>query len=185
MKAAYLALVALLVGSTAVAASSVAGYGSLAYITYHIINTNEGNITIVPANINLGNLTPGEKGNVTVNASVTLSKTDNYTIMLLHLEKLKKDFSEFKAIINIGNKTITIDLDHPFAVLQLSNGTYQVHITIVYQVSQNPSGDLNVNNEPLLIIHPGVVHKDDHHEHHGHHHDNGNDDQGDDDRGDG
>lgn len=185
VRALHLVLIALLVGSSAVAGAAASGYGPLAYITYHIINTNEGNITIIPTNVDLGNLTPGAKGNITVNATFTLSKTGSYTIMLLHVEKLRKAFSEFKVLITLGNRTIELNLNHPYRVLHLENGTYQVHVTIIYQVSQNPKGDLNVSNEPLLIIHPGAVHKDHHNkDHHKHDHkakdDNGDDDENED-----
>ncbi|QKR00325.1 hypothetical protein GWK48_08000 [Metallosphaera tengchongensis] len=175
MKSSILALIALVALGSGIAASSVAGFGPLAYISYHIITAQEqnANITIIPANINLGNLTPGMKGNVTVNATITLSKSDNYTVMLLHVEKLRKAFSEFKVMISLGNETFNVSLDKPYHVLYLQNGTYHVYVTIFYKVSNNPKGDLNVNNEPLLIIHPGIAH-----DHHDHDHDNGNHDNG-------
>ncbi|MEM0175155.1 MAG: hypothetical protein QXK17_06510 [Metallosphaera sp.] len=152
MKPIYLALIALLIGS-GVAASSVTGFGPIAFISYHIIST-QNNITIIPANVNLGNLTPGMKGNVTVNATIVITKTDNYTIMLLHVEKLKKDFSKFVVEIMMEGQTFNLSEEHPSKVLQIQNGTYDVMITIYYKVSLNPKGDLNVSNEPLLIIHP-------------------------------
>ncbi|AWS00557.1 hypothetical protein [Metallosphaera hakonensis] len=185
MKPIYLGLIALALLGSGVAVSSVAGFGPIAYISYHIISNQNENITIIPANIDLGNLTPGMKGNVSVNSTITLSKTDNYTIMLLHVEKLRKDFSKFVIEITINNETFNVSLDHPRHVVQLENGTYHVELTIFYKVSLHPKGDLTVNNEPLLIIHPGIY--KDHGDHdHGDlgHHGKGNDNQGQDDQGD-
>ncbi|BCS92671.1 hypothetical protein L3N51_02079 [Metallosphaera sp. J1] len=173
MKPLYIGLIALALLGSGVAASSVAGFGPIAYITYHIIsNQGNENITIIPANINLGNLTPGMKGNVTTNATITLTKSDNYTVMLLHVEKLKKDFSRFVVEITIDNQTFNVSEHHPYHVIQLQNGTYQVVIKIFYTVSMNPKGDLNVSNEPLLIIHPGIM--KDHGDHDHGDHGNGN-----------
>lgn len=179
MKPLYIGLIALALLGSGVAASSVAGFGPIAYITYHIIsNQGNENITILPANIDLGNLTPGMKGNVTANATITLSKADNYTIMLLHVEKLKKDFSSFVVEITIDNQTFNVSEDNPYHVIQLQNGTYQVIIKIFYTVSMNPKGDLNVSNEPLLIIHPGIVKDNGDHGHGNHDHgDHGNGNQ--------
>lgn len=118
------------------------------------------------------------KGNVTANATITLSKADNYTIMLLHVEKLKKDFSSFVVEITIDNQTFNVSEDNPYHVIQLQNGTYQVIIKIFYTVSMNPKGDLNVSNEPLLIIHPGIVKDNGDHGHGNHDHgDHGNGNQ--------
>ncbi|MEM3271476.1 MAG: hypothetical protein QW157_06550, partial [Metallosphaera sp.] len=83
-----------------------------------------------------------------------ITKTDNYTIMLLHVEKLKKDFSKFVVEIMMEGQTFNLSEEHPSKVLQIQNGTYDIMITIYYKVSLNPKGDLNVSNEPLLIIHP-------------------------------
>ncbi|TRM83492.1 hypothetical protein DJ526_12490, partial [Sulfolobus sp. A20-N-G8] len=71
------------------------------------------------------------------------------------LKKLQKDFSEFIVKLSINNTTnITLTPENSTAELNLTKGVYTVLIDITFQVSQNPQGDLNVMQEPLLIIHP-------------------------------
>lgn len=153
MKALIIGLIAMVAIATGIFIAGVSGYGPLAYISYHVV-TNSTTTQIIPAYINLGNITPGEKGSVTANATIKLSDNGTYVIQLLHVEKLKKVFSEFNVSITIGNKTIMLSLSNPKVELNLTSGEYEVHITIYYMVSQHPKGDLTVNNEPLLIIHP-------------------------------
>ncbi|MEJ2776000.1 hypothetical protein WIW90_07220 [Sulfolobaceae archaeon RB850M] len=143
--------------ATGVFVAGMHGYGPLAYISYHITASNS-SAEIIPAYINLGNLTAGEKGNVTANATIVISSNGTYEIKLLHIEKLSKVFSYFNVTIEIDGKTILLNLDNDKAYLNLTSGKYTIIITISYQVSNHPKGDLNVNQEPLLIIHP--VHKD-------------------------
>lgn len=161
MKALLIGLIAMVAIAAGVFAAGVDGYGPLAYISYHVQASNSSSAEIIPAYINLGNLTPGMKGTVTVNSTVTLTKNGTYEISLLHAEKLSKVFSEFNVTITIGNKTITLNLSNDDAYLNLSSGKYNVHIQISYQVSSHPHGDLDVKNEPLLIIHPAHDHLDD------------------------
>ncbi|QPG50280.1 hypothetical protein HFC64_11145 [Saccharolobus solfataricus] len=155
MKTSILALT--LVGAflAGLATAGVAGYGPLAYISYHImVSQQKGQAQVIPAYINLGNLTAGEKGNITATAAINISTNGTYTIDLLHADKLQKIFSNFTVELKINNYTIILTLENDSAHVSLVNGSYNVSILIIYQVSQHPSGDLNVNNEPLLIIHP-------------------------------
>ncbi|BDC17651.1 hypothetical protein [Acidianus sp. HS-5] len=146
-----LALVAISSLGAGIGIAGVMGYGPLAYISYHIQTQTQ---QVIPAHINLGNLTAGESSNVTANATVTVRSNGTYEIKLLHGEKLQKAFSEFEVKITIGNTTLMLTPKNDTASVNLTKGTYVVFIEIIYQVSQHPKGDLNVLNEPLLIIHP-------------------------------
>lgn len=161
MKSSLIALIAAASFIAGMAAAGVIGYGPLAYISYHIISSTQkaGEVQIIPAYINLGNLTAGENGSVTALAALILNISsnntyNNYTVKLLHSDKLQKDFSMFIVELKIGNNTVILTPENNSAQITLANGYYNVSILIIFQVSQNPQGDLNVYNEPLLIIHP-------------------------------
>jgi len=154
MKALLIGLIAMVAIAGGVFAAGMAGYGPIAYISYHVQSSNSSSAEIIPAYINLGNLTPGMKGNTTANASISLHNNGTYEIQLLHEEKLSKVFSEFNVTITIGNKTVMLTLSNNDAYLNLTAGNYTVYIKIFYQVSAHPHGDLDAKNEPLLIIHP-------------------------------
>jgi hypothetical protein len=145
--------IALLTAVGGATAAMAAGFGPLAYISYNIQGANEGQGQIIPTHINLGNLTPGSSGTVTANATVTISKSGNYTFKLLHQEKLEKVFKTFDVNITIGSKTVLLSLEHDEATVSLQNGTYTVFITIHYVVSKTPKSE-HVSNEPLIVFHP-------------------------------
>ena len=161
MKALLIGLIAMVAIATAVFAAGMEGYGPIAYISYHVIYTNSTSVEIVPAYINLGNLTPGMKGNASATATIIFHKSGEYEIKLLHEDKLSDVFSEFNVTITIGNKTITLSLSNDEASFNITAGKYTVYIKIFYQVSTHPEGDLNVKQEPLLIIHPHGDHDED------------------------
>lgn len=154
MKALLIGLIAMVAIAAGVFAAGLKGYGPIAYISYHVKSSNSSSAEIIPAYINLGNLTPGMKGNASANALIVLYKNGTYEIKLLHEDKLSDVFSTFNVTVTIGNKTVVLSLSNDEAVLNLTPGNYTVYIKIFYQVSNNPEGDLNVNHEPLLIIHP-------------------------------
>ncbi|BCU69434.1 hypothetical protein [Stygiolobus caldivivus] len=161
-----LLLIGLSIGATGVMVAGMHGYGPLAYISYNVINTSNDNSTeIIPAYLNLGNITPGQTGTVSSNATVIISSNGTYEIKLLHVEKLSKVFSSFNVTITIGNTTVTFNLYHHDQDLNLTSGKYLVLIVIHYTVSTHPHGDLSVNNEPLLILHPHGDHKGHTHSH--------------------
>ncbi|ADX86199.1 hypothetical protein [Saccharolobus islandicus] len=122
--------------------------GSLGTISYNVTSPT---IQTTLASFNLGNLTAGQKGTLTENATLTVSANGTYTI------KLKEDvlgdvFSEFNVTIHIANYTFTLSLhgtEH--YTLYLSKGTYTVNIKISYVVSQNPEAK-SVSNIPFLIV---------------------------------
>ncbi|BFH72702.1 hypothetical protein SJAV_06460 [Sulfurisphaera javensis] len=153
MKALVLGLIAMVAIATGIFIAGVEGYGPIAYISYHVQVSNS-TAEIIPAYINLGNLSSGMKGNVTVNATIVISNNGTYVIQLLHSEKLSKVFSEFNVTIEIANKTLLLNLEQTKVNVNLTAGKYIVYIKIFYEVSNHPRGDLNVNKEPLLIIHP-------------------------------
>jgi len=157
MKALLIGLIAMVAIAAGVFAAGIAGYGPISYISYHVQASNSSNQSsaeIIPAYINLGNLTPGMQGTITANASISLNNNGTYEISLEHQDKLSKVFSEFNVTITIGNKTVILTLSNDNAYLNLSTGNYNIYIKISYQVSNQPHGDLSVTNEPLLTIHP-------------------------------
>ncbi len=139
-----------LVGASVGALASM-GYGPFAYISYSV--SGQQGTEIIPVHFDLGNLTAGQQGNVTGNATITIMQTGNYTIKLLHVEKLEKVFSYFNVTLKINNNTYLVNLEKSSTNLTLNNGTYQVEITIFYKVSLNPKAE-DIKNEPLLVIHP-------------------------------
>ncbi|QIW25087.1 hypothetical protein EWF20_13715 [Sulfolobus sp. S-194] len=153
MKALLIGLIAMVAIATGIFIAGVNGYGPIAYISYHVQVSNSTS-QIIPAYINLGNITPGEKGNITSNATIIISSNGTYVIKLLHSEKLSKVFSEFNITIKIGNETLLLNLHQTEVTVNLTSGKYIVYIKIFYQVSEHPKGDLDVIKEPLLIIHP-------------------------------
>jgi len=166
MKTTLLGIALLLLGAGAGAtAAGVMGYGPLAYISFHILSASEQQVTIIPTYLNLGNLSAGQKGNYTTNATITLTHSGNYSINLLHSELFDNLFSSFTIIVYIGDNQVVLSPEglHS-AVFYLSNGTYNINIVLYYQVAQQPQGPSNVTNLPFLILHPVG---------HGHDHDNG------------
>jgi 2,5-dioxopentanoate dehydrogenase len=158
MKTSLLALVAISTFAVGIAVAGVSGYGPLAYISYHIITQQQqsqgGQTQVIPAYINLGNITPDESGNATAKASVNISSSGYYTIELEHSDQLQEDFSKFVVYVNIDNYSIALSPENDTAHVYLAKGFYNVTILVVYQVAQNPQGDLTVIQEPLLVIHP-------------------------------
>lgn len=125
--------------------------------TYHIITQQQsqgGQTQVIPAYINLVNIAPNESGNATAKASVNISSSGYYTIELEHSDQLQEDFSKFVVYVNIDNYSIALSLENDTANVYLAKGFYNVTILVVYQVAQNPQGDLTVIQEPLLVIHP-------------------------------
>lgn len=140
-----------------VATAGFLGYGPLAFISYHILMPT--NVTVIPAYINLGNLTPGSSGTITAKAEVSIGMNGTYTVELIHEDELSHVFSVFNVTVTIGNETVTLNLDHDETHVYLIAGTYDVTITINYVVKQLPKPPYIVNNQPFLVIHPKDFHK--------------------------
>ncbi|MEM3802293.1 MAG: hypothetical protein QXR34_07385 [Saccharolobus sp.] len=124
--------------------------GVLANISYTVISP-QASIQTIPVSFNLGNLTAGQKGSLSENATITISTNGTYTIKLVE-DSLDGVFSEFNVTIHIANYTFTLKLHgkHVYS-LYLNKGTYVVNINISYVVSQNPASK-SVSNAPFLII---------------------------------
>lgn len=149
-----LSLIAGLMGGIAVA--GVAGFGPLAYISYHIMAPQaQQGAMIIPAYINLGNLTPSQAGVVKASATLDLKTNGTFKVILLHREKFSKVFSNFTVVLQFSNnKTVVLSLTQTMENITLSSGNYTVLITLYFTVSSSPHGDLNVFKEPFIIIHP-------------------------------
>ncbi len=145
-------LMALLVGVGIAVADSF--MGQIATISYHITapsRGNSGNDTVVLlANVNLGNLTAGQKGNYTANAKVQLSS--GYYTFKLNDGALEGEFSNFTVVLKFSNYTVVLTKDHHEShKMYLTNGTYDITIEIYYQVSEH-AHNATVTNAPLIII---------------------------------
>lgn len=148
-----LSLVAGMLGGVAIAGA--AGYGPLAYISYHLMtSTHNASVIIVPAYINLGNISPKQHGVISANATIELKENGTFIVKLLHKEKFEKVFSNLTIVLTIGKESVTLSLDHTSQNITLSSGNYTVIITVYYTVSAHPKGDHNVFKEPFIIIHP-------------------------------
>ncbi|QGA55542.1 hypothetical protein GFS03_12185 [Sulfolobus sp. E5-1-F] len=122
--------------------------GSLGTISYNVTSPT---IQTTLASFNLANLSAGQKGTLTENATLTVSANGTYTIKLKE-DILEDVFSQFNVTIRIANNTFTLSLhgtDH--YTLYLNKGTYTVNIKISYLVSQNPEAK-SVSNVPFLIV---------------------------------
>gem|GEM_PF-264837 len=157
MKTLQLAALLTAIGFTAgMVTAGAAGYGPLAYISYTIMAPHPGHT--VAAHIDLGSLKPGQSGNKTAEAKLNVTSPGNYTIILLHAEKLSEAFSNFTVKVTLTSAsfshTVILTPDEDRATLQLDASIYNVTITVFYHVSTTPEGDLKAFHEPLLVIHP-------------------------------
>lgn len=146
-----LLLVGLLVGIAAGGVVLASAFqGVLATISYHITGPQQSIITM-PANINLGNLTAGESGKITTNATLKLLSSGNYTFKL-NEEALRGEFSNFTVVLKFANYTITLTREDPESnPVYIQAGNYTVGITIYFTVSDHPHTE-TVNNAPLIIV---------------------------------
>ncbi|AHC52263.1 hypothetical protein SUSAZ_10490 [Sulfolobus acidocaldarius SUSAZ] len=136
--------------------AGVSGYGPLAYISYHVVGVSNSNssIQLTPVFFSLGNITPGQSGEIKLNTTLIVNANGTYVFQLLHEEKLNNVFSSFNVTLNISGKVVTLSLDNDHQALNLTTGKYNVVVTLSYTVSEHPHGDLNVKREPLIIVHP-------------------------------
>ncbi|WP_069806395.1 hypothetical protein [Vulcanisaeta thermophila] len=144
-----------------VMAAGFMGYGPLAFITYNVVVPSvNATTTVIPAYLNLGNLTPGASGSVTANAKVTIGVNGTYTIELTHEDALDHVFSVFNVTVSIGNETVTLNLEHDEAKVYLTAGTYDVTITVNYLVKTQPEPPYTVHDMPFLVLHLKGDHED-------------------------
>jgi 2,5-dioxopentanoate dehydrogenase len=125
--------------------------GTLANISYSIHTAQYNTQTsILAANINLGNLTAGEQGNYTTNASMKISS--GYYVFKLNDGALRGEFSNFTVILKFSNYTIILYKDHHESKkIFLQSGEYNVNIVIYYSVAKEVH-NATVSNEPLIIV---------------------------------
>jgi len=147
------------------AAAGAANFSTLATITYtinqvtsHTINqvtsqsSTQPQVILNTANLNLGNLAPGQLGTASANTTMTVNTSGNYTFEL-NENPIESVFSSFNVTIIVGNKILYLTEGQNDVHTYLSNGTYQVQIKVSYQVSQNPEGN-GVQDKPLIIVKP-------------------------------
>jgi len=139
------------------AAAGAANFSTLATITYTINQVTsqssaQPQVILNTANLNLGNLTPGQLGTASANTTMTVNTSGNYTFEL-NENPIKSVFSSFNVTIIVGNKILYLTEGQNDVHTYLSNGTYQVQIKVSYQVSQNPEGN-GVQDKPLIIVKP-------------------------------
>ncbi|MGC9105102.1 MAG: hypothetical protein ACP5HQ_01560 [Thermoprotei archaeon] len=181
---------ALAVTAAAVAVSAVQGNPPMATVTYSVkgnqsvnqgsaISSNGSVYVITGAQLNLGNLTAGQTGNASVTATILVNSSGYYKLKLIE-HPIEYVFSQFVVQIQIGNQTVTLTMSdngdgqyqangHDEAVIYLAKGTYNVTITVHYQV-KNYVSSVTVNSVPLLKIMPYTG--QDHHEDSNHYEDN-------------
>ncbi|QIW23886.1 hypothetical protein EWF20_06800 [Sulfolobus sp. S-194] len=128
-------------------------YGTLATISYNVINNNSNNqqIQIIPINFNLGNITSGQSGSLNGSTTVSIPSNGTYDLELKE-DVLDNVFSQFIATITIGNHTIILQLhENNDYKIYLTAGKYTVIVKITYTVSQNPETK-EVSNTPFLLL---------------------------------
>jgi 2,5-dioxopentanoate dehydrogenase len=153
-----------------IAAAGTIFSGSLANVSYIIHgNSNTSSDTILPANINLGNLTAGQSGNYSAVASMEIHSPGYYKFELNNYV-LKGEFSNFTAVIKFANYTVILTSDHhnnndhhhnnndhhkayshDEEKVYLQPGNYSVTIYIYYQVS-NYAHNMTVNGSNLITV---------------------------------
>ncbi|MUN29265.1 hypothetical protein [Sulfuracidifex metallicus] len=146
-----------------IAAAGTIFSGSLANVSYIIHgNSNTSSDTILPANINLGNLTAGQSGNYSAVASMEIHSPGYYKFELNN-DVLKGEFSNFTAVIKFANYTVILTSDHnnnndhhkadshDEEKVYLQPGNYSVTIYIYYQVS-NYAHSMTVNGSTLITV---------------------------------
>ncbi|AWR97998.1 hypothetical protein DFR86_10930 [Acidianus sulfidivorans JP7] len=140
-------LVPLVIGGIVLADSF---FGTLANITYNITSTSNNNV-IIPANINLGNLTAGMSGNYSTTAKMSLTSSGYYKFKL-NDGALEGEFSNFTVILKFANYTVELTKDHHESEkIYIPSGNYTVTILIYYQVSEH-AHNASVSNEGLIYV---------------------------------
>ncbi|BCU68162.1 hypothetical protein HS7_15990 [Sulfolobales archaeon HS-7] len=149
----YKPLILGIVGAVILAGVGIADSGILGNLAYISFSAHSNGPQITPAYFNLGNLTAGETGNQTENATLTIPTSGNYTIHLIE-GVVRPTFSQFNVTIVIGNLTVTLSLHHPEAHVYLNKGTYRVTISVSYHVRDHLGHNRVVNDRVLLRVTP-------------------------------
>jgi len=107
----------------------------------------------IPAYVNLGNLTPGMAGSASATAHLYVNSTGYFRVKL-HDDGLNDVFSNLTVVLQIGGRSIILNLERDEATVNLTPGNYTMAVTIYYVVSDNPHGPPYVANKPLITVTP-------------------------------
>ncbi|MDT7903520.1 MAG: hypothetical protein RQ838_05535 [Caldivirga sp.] len=152
MKSWLLITLALAVGLTGTVVA-MDMHGVLVYISYHLILPPPPSYVAIPAYVNLGNLTPGMAGSASATAHLYVNSTGYFRVKL-HDDGLNDVFSNLTVVLQIGGRSIILNLERDEATVNLTPGNYTMAVTIYYVVSDNPHGPPYVANKPLITITP-------------------------------
>jgi 2,5-dioxopentanoate dehydrogenase len=107
----------------------------------------------IPVYVNLGNLTPGMAGSISATAHLYVNSTGYFKVKL-HDDGLDDVFSNLTVVLDIGGRSVTLNLKRDEATVNLAPGNYTVTVTIYYVVNDNPHGPPYVVNKPLITVTP-------------------------------
>ena len=143
-------LLALAITSLTITGGAIAvGANTLGTMSF-TVNSSVNVVSI--ANMNFGNLSPGQSSTFTSTAKVTMASGGNYTLFLENNELLNSVFSSFDVSVSGFPSTapIILSLDHPWARFSASAGTYTLTVQVSLTVNGEIGHSMTVSSEPFL-----------------------------------
>ncbi|WP_156769888.1 hypothetical protein [Caldivirga maquilingensis] len=147
-------LIALVIAlSAALAVTTVLAIDhTLAYVSFTIIGPgSEGEFSVQPASLSLGNLTAGESGSVKGSGMLVVNVGGRFNFELSHEDLLSREFSNFTVKVTVGNSSFTLTPEDNEYSLYLNPGTYAVSIVVYYTVSPT-AVNVTLSKAPLISV---------------------------------
>jgi 2,5-dioxopentanoate dehydrogenase len=92
-------------------------------------------------------------GSISATAHLYVNSTGYFNVKL-HDDGLDDVFSNLTVVLDIGGRSVTLNLKRDEATVNLAPGNYTVTVTIYYVVNDNPHGPPYVVNKPLITVTP-------------------------------
>ncbi|MGI0079125.1 MAG: hypothetical protein ACRECH_05835 [Nitrososphaerales archaeon] len=144
-------LVALAIASLTVTGGAVAVGTSANQIGTMSFTVNSSINVVSLANMDFGNLNPGQSSTYTSSAKVNITSSGNYTLFLENGELIDQVFSSFNVnVAGLGSSPVIISTNHPWAVFQATKGVYSVTVTVLLTVDKEIGHSISVTNAPFL-----------------------------------
>lgn len=125
---------------------------TLAYVSFTIVGPGpQGEFSVSPAYINLGNLTAGESGSIEAVGVLKLGVGGYVHFKLMHEDLLSREFSNFTVDVALSNYSFILTPEEDEYSVFLRPGTYNVTIRIYYVVSPYAS-NVTASKMPLIAV---------------------------------